>query len=135
MNSDMAKDRKEKQEQKTEKVQSRIYFTAVSVDLEEDVDPSSPFQGFKLVPGLHIPKDYKENLAKQEDAKYQEFLHNWIKEKDPEKRKGNGRKRKENGVNWSGRNTLSGWKRKLPKELLQSTSCTAIIRARNSGRR
>ena len=29
MTSDMAKDRKEKQEQKTEKMQNRIYFTAV----------------------------------------------------------------------------------------------------------
>lgn len=95
MTSDMAKDRKEKQEQKTEKMQNRIYFTAVSVDLEEDVDPSSPFQGFKLVPGLHIPKDYKENLAKQKDAKYQKFLHKWIKEKDPDRRKQIGRAAKE----------------------------------------
>ena len=96
--SDMAKFVKEKKEQKrqeAESMQNRIFFTAVSVDLEEDADPSSPFQGFKLVPGIHIPKDYKENLAKQKDAKYQEFLHNWIKEKDPERKKQIGRAAKE----------------------------------------
>ena len=86
--SDMAKGMKalqERKKQNAENQERRFFFTALPVDLEEDVDPSSPFQGFKLVPGIHIPKDYKENLAKQKDEGYQKLLKEWLDEKDPER--------------------------------------------------
>ena len=67
-------------------MQNRFFFTALPVDLTEKVDPSAPLQGIKLVPGIHIPKDWKENLAKQKDEKYQEYLQAWFDEKDPDRK-------------------------------------------------
>ena len=67
-------------------MQNRFFFTALPVDLTEKVDPSAPLQGIKLVPGIHIPKEFKENLAKQKDEKYQEYLKAWLDEKDPDRK-------------------------------------------------
>lgn len=81
------KDQKGPREEKTENMQTHFFFTAVPVDLLEDAEPTSRLELVKFVPGFHIPKDYKENLAKQKDAKYQELVDEWLNEKDPERKK------------------------------------------------
>ena len=88
--SDMAKFVKEKKEQKrqvAESMQNRFFFTAVPVDLPEDAEPTSHLELVKFVPGIQIPKDYKENLAKQKDTKYQELVQEWLDERDSDRKK------------------------------------------------
>ncbi len=88
--SDETKSRKDAQENKTKgakNTQNRFFLTAVPADLPEDAEPTSHLELVKFEPGIRIPKDYKENLAKQKDTKYQELVQQWLDERDSERKK------------------------------------------------
>ena len=56
----------------------------MALDLTQKTENPAPFTGTRIISGGKLPKNWKENLLKQKDEKYQKLWKAWDQETNPE---------------------------------------------------